>query len=83
MDKRSSSGISCGTVLFLIFLVLKLCNLIDWSWWWVTSPLWISLAITLLFVIPYSIYIVLDNRSIRKKYGVNMNDLAKGKRRRR
>lgn len=31
--------------LFLIFLVLKLCGLITWSWWWVTSPLWIPLAI--------------------------------------
>jgi hypothetical protein len=30
---------------FLIFLVLKLCNVINWSWWWVTSPLWIPLVI--------------------------------------
>lgn len=27
------------TVLFLIFLILKLTNYIDWSWWWVVSPL--------------------------------------------
>lgn len=27
--------------LFLIFLVLRLINVIDWSWWWVTCPLWI------------------------------------------
>ena len=32
-------------VLFLIFLVLKLTNTIDWSWWWVTAPLWLPLAI--------------------------------------
>jgi len=25
---------------FLIFMVLKLCHVIDWSWWWVTAPLW-------------------------------------------
>ncbi len=31
--------------LFLIFLVLKLTDLIDWSWWWVTSPLWIPIAL--------------------------------------
>ncbi|MES2662285.1 MAG: hypothetical protein V4629_03185 [Pseudomonadota bacterium] len=27
-------------VLFLIFLTLKLCDVIAWSWWWVTAPLW-------------------------------------------
>lgn len=30
-----------GTVLFIVFLVLKLTNVTAWSWWWVTSPLWI------------------------------------------
>jgi len=28
--------------LFFIFLVLKLTNYIDWSWWWITAPLWIG-----------------------------------------
>jgi hypothetical protein len=32
------------TFLFLLFLGLKLLRVIDWSWWWVTSPLWIPLA---------------------------------------
>lgn len=41
----TSGGVSLGTVLFLIFLVLKLCNVIDWSWWWVTAPLWGSLIL--------------------------------------
>ncbi len=27
---------------FVVFLVLKLTGVIDWSWWWVTSPLWLS-----------------------------------------
>jgi hypothetical protein len=39
------SGISLGTILFVVFLVLKLTHIIDWSWWWVTSPLWIPVAI--------------------------------------
>lgn len=30
----------CGS-LFLVFLVLKLVGVIAWSWWWVTSPLWL------------------------------------------
>ena len=46
-DKSTSSGIGIGTVLFLIFLTLKLAEIGPvqyWSWWWVTSPLWIPLA---------------------------------------
>lgn len=33
-------------VLLVVFVVLKLTGLIDWSWWWVLSPIWISLAVT-------------------------------------
>lgn len=32
-------------ILFVVFLVLKLTGVIAWSWWWITSPLWIPLAI--------------------------------------
>ena len=42
---NSSNGLGLGTVLFLIFMVLKLTNYIDWSWWWVTAPLWIPILI--------------------------------------
>ncbi len=46
-ESAKSGGVGICTVLFLIFLVLKLTSTIDWSWWWVTSPLWIPVAITL------------------------------------
>ena len=42
----ASTGVSgnlCG-ILFIVFLVLKLTHTIDWSWWWVTAPLWIPTA---------------------------------------
>lgn len=42
MDKRVSIGLD--TILFIVFLVLKLTDTIDWSWLWVTSPLWIPIA---------------------------------------
>jgi hypothetical protein len=41
MAKNSNSGLSLPGVLFIIFLILKLTGNIDWSWWWVTSHLWI------------------------------------------
>ena len=44
-------GISLGTVLFIVFLILKLTETITWSWWWVTAPLWIPVAITAVFLI--------------------------------
>lgn len=28
------------SVLFVIFLTLKLTDVITWSWWWVTAPIW-------------------------------------------
>lgn len=33
------------SVLFIVFLVLKLTNVITWSWWWVTAPLWMPLGL--------------------------------------
>jgi hypothetical protein len=47
MENTKSSGISLTMVLFIVFLILKLTNNIDWSWWWVTCPLWIGLAIVI------------------------------------
>jgi len=43
--ENTSSGMGIGMILFIVFLVLKLTGVINWSWWWVTSPLWIPLAL--------------------------------------
>lgn len=51
MKELSESISGMGNTLFLIFLVLKLCKVIDWSWWWVTAPLWILGALALLILI--------------------------------
>ena len=34
-----------ATMVFLAFFFAKIYDKIDWSWWWVFSPLWIPLAI--------------------------------------
>lgn len=52
-ESSTSSGFSFEFVLFVVFLVLKLTGTIDWSWWWVTSPLWISAVI---FIIALALY---------------------------
>lgn len=47
MNNSNSGGIGLGGVLFVVFLVLKLVHVIDWSWWWVTAPLWIPVLVVL------------------------------------
>lgn len=52
MSKSSNSGgITTVGLLGVVFVTLKLCGVIDWSWWMVTMPFWISLAIILVAVI--------------------------------
>jgi hypothetical protein len=41
----ASGGIGLGGALTILFIALKLLGKINWSWWWVLSPLWIPLAI--------------------------------------
>ena len=47
MENRQN-GYSFSCLLGLAFIILKLCNVINWSWWWVTSPFWISAIIVIL-----------------------------------
>ena len=37
-------GLTFLDALTIVFIVLKLCNVIDWSWWWVLAPLWMPFA---------------------------------------
>lgn len=45
MSETTHYSINLEIVLFIVFLILKLTNVIAWSWWWVTCPLWIGPAI--------------------------------------
>lgn len=51
--QTNSGGIGFAGLLTIVFITLKLTNYITWSWWWVLSPIWISLLIVLavLFVV--------------------------------
>lgn len=45
-----SDDVPIFTVLFFIFLVLKLAEIgpvATWSWWWVTAPLWGPLIVVI------------------------------------
>lgn len=43
-------GIDTTGLLGVAFVILKLTHVIDWSWWWVTAPFWMPLAIALVIV---------------------------------
>ena len=45
--------IGFGGALTILFITLKLLNKIDWSWWWVLSPIWIPIlfAVILMFMV--------------------------------
>lgn len=55
MSNSTSSGIGLDIILFVVFLVLKLTGHIDWSWWWVTSPLWIPMAFAIVVIVIWGI----------------------------
>ena len=45
-------------MLFIAFLVLKLCSVIDWSWWWITAPLWAGIGLRFFLFILFSVLAV-------------------------
>ena len=45
------SGIGFSGLLTLIFITLKLCGVINWSWIWVFSPMWINAALSTTIVV--------------------------------
>ncbi len=80
---NTGSGLSLTAVLFIVFLVLKLTGNIDWSWWWVTSPLWIPLALVagifviVLFIVLSLMIIGFSPESIKDKLDNTKNKFVK------
>lgn len=61
----ASGGIGFCGLLTIVFITLKLTGFIDWSWWWVTAPIWIPGVVILGIVILVVIVGVLVNRGRR------------------
>lgn len=53
-SSSSSAGIGFSGLLTVAFVVLKLCNVINWPWVWVLAPLWISF---ILGILVFAIYL--------------------------
>lgn len=58
-SKISYTGIGFPGLLTIAFIVLKLTNVISWSWWWVLCPLWIPFVVILVIcIIMISVYLI-------------------------
>lgn len=56
---KTGGGVSVLSALGLIFVTLKLCGVIDWSWLWVTVPFWGPLALVAAIFICLGVFIVM------------------------
>lgn len=50
MDNKSG-GIGFFGILTIVFIVLKLMNVITWSWVWVLSPIWLPIILAIAFLV--------------------------------
>ena len=69
MSSYSSSGIGFTGLLVVAFIVLKLIGIIAWSWWWVLSPIWISISLMIFILgILWLIYYIFKRRGTENLY---------------
>lgn len=56
-------GVGFVGLLTILFIGLKLTGYIAWSWWWVLSPIWISvLLMALVFIVALTVYDLLNRK---------------------
>ena len=60
-------NVSVVVGLTILFIALKLCEVISWNWFWVVSPIWMWI-IFLFFIYLYVIYLIIKDRKKFKKY---------------
>lgn len=56
------NGVNWAMVLTVLFIILKLTDRIDWTWWWVLCPLWISASLTIVILIIIAIIAAILDR---------------------
>ena len=62
MKRRVVLRLGWPVLLAAVFVVLKWCKVITWSWWWVLSPIWIIAAFWLFVLIIVSVFGYIYNR---------------------
>lgn len=72
MSQKSTNRLFKATAVivmtaFIVLLILRVCRVIDWSWWWVTSPVWLAIGVTLC-ILGASALIVLAFLNINNRH---------------
>jgi hypothetical protein len=62
-SKGNQVGRCNAGVLTIVFIILKLAKVIDWSWWWVVSPIWITVLL-IVFMTGLSAILIILNRKL-------------------
>ena len=62
---ENSLGRGINVVLTIVFIVLKLAGVINWSWLWVLCPLWIDILLT---IIVLMVITIIDNKTKKKTW---------------
>jgi hypothetical protein len=60
--KITQVGPSILNLLVILFIALKLCGVITWSWWWVLSPIWMGLGLATVLLTIAFVWITLDKK---------------------
>ena len=65
---KKSGGVGLATVIGIVFIILKLVEVIAWSWWWVLSPFWISLVLALVIgIVSWVAILIIIGKHDKKK----------------
>jgi len=76
-NSTATGGIGFSGLLCIAFIVLKLTHNIDWSWWWVLSPIWIPFSLVISGLIIILLYHVLYKwPDEKKRLASGMNEWA-------
>lgn len=67
-NNTTSNGIGVTGLLLVAFIVLKLVKVINWSWWWVLSPMWITIGLVIIILIAYWMITLIQDKKWRRSY---------------
>ena len=63
----SRSGIGFIGMLQIVFIVLKLCGFINWSWFLVLAPLWIDIIVYSVVLIFVTVVAIIKSKPHKKE----------------
>lgn len=64
-NSKAAGGTGFLSMLQILFIALKLCKVIHWSWLWVLAPLWITGSLMILIIV---IFIIVCKTEARRKH---------------